>query len=212
MPMSECKRIRNLIGGYLYDELPEVEHSRFESHLQHCRTCRDEVEAAHSLIRRIPTDPEEMPAEAQQRVLRAVQDRLAAQARGPRLRPLGRRVLIAAAAAAMVVWVAFRLPHGQDIRPARHPSEIASSQAAPALQAPRIGRQAKRPQDAPLPAPMLEPSSPRPDERTTATRTTPEHAPPLPARVARAQTPVLLAPRPVGVDDVTTTLKPLEMK
>lgn len=208
--MSECERIRKLIGGYLYDELPAVERGRLELHLQHCRTCRDEVEATRSLLRRIPIGPEKMPAEAQQRVLRSVQDRLVAEARGPRLRPLGRRILIGAAAAAIGVLAVFHLPLKQGIKPGHHPGQIASSQRAPAAQAPRAERQVNRPQEAPLPAPALESPLARPDERTTAAKMIPEHAPPLPVRVARAQTLALLAPRPIGVDDVTTTLEPLE--
>lgn len=204
--MGDCRRIRHLIGSYVYDELDAAERAIVDAHLRQCQRCRDEFAETRELIRAIPSDLLEAPAQAEERVLRAVQHRLASRARRPQLQSRGRWVLVGATAVAMGTLIASQLLFKQDTKPGE------SSPFPPALtaQGPRADARVDRLRETHPPAPTVASVSPRMDEAQTAPKMTPEQAPRGPVRVARPQTVALLAPRPVGIDDVTTTLEPVE--
>jgi anti-sigma factor RsiW len=208
--MGDCCRIRDLIGSYVYGELDAAERAIVDAHLRQCQRCRDEFAETRKLIRAIPSGLLEAPPQAEERVLRAVQDRLTSRARRPQLQLRGRWVLVGAAAVAMGVLIAFQLPFEQDTKPGDHPGESSSFPTALTAQGPGADPHVNRPQETHPPAPTAASLSPRMDEAQTTPKMTPDQAPRGPVRVGRPQTVALLAPRPVGVDDVTTTLEAVE--
>jgi anti-sigma factor RsiW len=208
--MGDCCRIRDLIGSYVYDELDAAERAIVDAHLRQCQRCRDEFAETRELIRAIPSGLLEVPPQAEERVLRAVQDRLTSRARRPQLQLRGRWVLIGATAVMVGVLIAFELPFKQDTKPGDRPGESSSFPPALTAQGPGADPHVNRPQETHPPAPTVASLSPGMDEGQTAPKMTPERGPRGPVRVARPQTLALLAPRPVGIDDVTTTLEPMD--
>jgi hypothetical protein len=221
--MSECRRIRELIGPCVYDDLPEAERRKVEGHLRACEACRAEAEALRALVARLPATLTDVPAGAEQRVLRGVQRRLAA--RRPVLPGGLRPVLLAAAALAVGVWIGYQLPRtsrapapagavqphpgpGQAETRTVQPEPATVSVATRTTPAPRSHPAAAtqpfevrrgRPRAAaprPAPPPGAEAAAP-PADRTSRAEMTPAPEPPR-----MGLRTVVIAPRPVGGDDV----------
>jgi hypothetical protein len=221
--MDECRRIHDLVGPYLYDDLPEAERRKVDEHLRACEACQAEAEALRALVARLPATLGDTPAGAEQRVLRGVQRRLAA--RRPAWPGALRPALLAAAALALGVWIGYRLPRTSpapapvavaEPRPQPAPAETRTAELAPATES-AVTRVRPVPRPQPVPAPRRSavtgshphltvpgPEPPQaaqvavpPADRTAETSVAPAPEPPQ----AGLRT-VVIAPRPVGGDDV----------
>ncbi len=231
MPMAKCRRIGDLIGPYVYDELSEAERRSVESHLRGCERCRAEADAVRELVARLPTALSDAPLGAEQRVLRGVQQHLAA--RRPALRGALRPVLLAAAALAVGVWIGSRLPRTGPA-PAPAPPRVqpapveartarlnpATDSAAPQVQPVRreadrhrwrsgralhrgvTPRPVPRPQKVSAPKPPAQASGELQATAPPADHATSAEMTPTPGPGEMEVRKVTVAPRPVGGDDV----------
>ncbi len=232
MPMAKCRRIQDLIGPYVYDELSEAEQRTVENHLRGCERCRAEAEALRALVARLPTALGEVPPGADQRVLREVQQRLAV--RRPALPGALRPVLLAAAALALGVWIGSRLPRTGPARAPAAPPRVqpapfeartaglnpATDSAAPQVRSVRrkadghrsrsgralhrvaTPRPVPRPQKVSAPKPPAEASGELQAVALPADHTTSADRTPTPGPGEMDVRRATVAPRPVGGDDV----------
>lgn len=219
--MSECGQIQDLIGPHLYGDLPEAERRKVEDHLHACEACRAEAEALQALVARLPAVLAEVPAGAEQRVLQGVQRRLAV--RRPALPGALRPVLLAAAALALGVWIGYHLPRtngapASQPRPRPGPAEArtaalepaAGSEPTPAPRAPAPGLQQVSAPKPPVVAgsqPQAAPPRPEPVQAVEAAAPPADHTAdaemtPAPEPPRMGLRTVVIAPRPVGGDDV----------
>jgi anti-sigma factor RsiW len=207
--MNECRRVRDLMGPYLYHALTDPERAQVSAHLSACSACRAEFADARAMLARLPGSLPAPGADAKGRIAAAVAHRWAQE----RLRkPDGcrppRRIaglaIGAAAVLALGLWIGYHLPHPTGVRPARPvvaagaptPTRAAPSQSQRAGAAPeaRVSEAPRQPGEA-LPGSKARPargSLPKPAAPQ------PHAAPPGKAEPA----PRLLAPRPQGPDDV----------
>ena len=209
--MSDCRRTRDLMGPYLYDELQGKEFRLVEAHLAICPECRAEFAAGRSVVTNVPRDLLNPSAEERVRMAAAIEGRAARLLAGKRgLQPFLAGGMRSALAGAMVlalgICIGYYLPRGARPRSAaRAPvtiSALPSTRSAP-LASPEgshtaSGAAPREPAEVVvIPTAAEEEAAPRaesPDRRS--------HAPARPVESTSGVTEVLRAPRPQGIDDV----------
>lgn len=194
--MTHCRRVRPLIGPYLYHDLDDRERSLVDSHLQACARCRAEVASCRDLVARLPQTLPAPTPQARARILQQVESRIAASARRPApslpVQP-GWRLAFAGAAAALLLglWIGSHLPQTT-------PVVVTAQPPAPAVS----------PAPAAVPEPALEsPTAARPEQQTSPPAAPPEASDavpgPAPSSPPTARIITLVqAPGPSGIDDV----------
>jgi hypothetical protein len=109
--MKTCRRVKDLLGPYLYGEASAAEKTLVESHVATCDACRSELESCAGTLQRLPA--ELFPAEARLRErvqagLRTARPLRRERVAGPRY-ALPRRVLFGVALALLLgiaaVWL-----------------------------------------------------------------------------------------------------------
>jgi len=208
--VTSCRRIRNLIGPYLYGDLDSRERDWVEAHLRACARCRAEVAGAQKMLARTPETLLRPSAEARERITEAVAMRMAEEPAGellPRRPAWGAPRLALAGAATLIVgiWIGHQLPqrpvagHAGPARTAAistapspdRVSTAAGSQAAPNPVVPQ-----GEPERAHAATPQRRPMSP--DKQQARENVRPRQH----ERIEGTPKLALRAPEPEGIDDV----------
>jgi anti-sigma factor RsiW len=206
--MSECGRVRDLLGPYVYDDLADEERSRVDAHLGICEACRNWLDACRAVPANLRADALRPSAAEEARMHQALAGRIAESRRQAR-EALQRRTaalrLAAIAAAALVagVWIGHRVSRGpaassENVLQPPHPLlQQADADFGVPDTGPQMVTPAKEAVDpgADVSTPLVEQTGPGVD---AALR---------PAPVTRHML-VIQAPRPQGPDDVTLAAVP----
>jgi anti-sigma factor RsiW len=193
--MSDCRQVRPLIGPYLYHDLDDRERQLVDSHLHVCARCRAELDSSRDLLARLPRTLPPPSPQVKARILRQVENRIAASALRPApslpVQP-GWRLAFAGVAAALLLglWIGYRLPR---TTPAALTAQTPAAVLSPAVPS------------APQPA-VQAPAAVGPQQQTSRPTGSPEASETIPSRpslpTARIVT-LVQAPRPLGIDDIT---------
>jgi anti-sigma factor RsiW len=213
--MSDCHRIRDLMGPHLYGDLHGKELRSVEAHLAICPECRAEFAAVESAIALLPRSSPKPSGDTRARMMAALEQRAGELLTVRRSRPAAGwlpTVGLAAAALVLGVLVGYQLPRGTVRRPDRPAPEAVSSVAATrAIPAPSgdvgEGRQGSG-ETASASADVEAETGVTSDRHEESV--TPQTGPPTrgssaggrPAQALVRTTPVLRPPRPLGIDDV----------
>ena len=195
--MRDCRRIRHLIGSYVYNDLAAAERAIVAAHLRQCQRCRDEFTSTRELIRGIPADLLEPPAQAEERVLSSLTAQAMSRARVARR--VWAPVWLALAGVALLVlgiWIGYELRHSPLSTYSRGmPIAAAPEDAAtPAAPAPTT-----EPPAAP-PEVFAEPGAGAEKPAAAGRRESEWHS----ISPLQVSEPVRIrAPQPLGLDDVT---------
>lgn len=213
--MSDCHRIRDLMGPHLYGDLRGKELRFVEAHLAICPECRAEFAAAESALALVPRSSLKPSGDTRARMMAALEQRAAELLAARQSRPVAGwlpTVGLAAAALVLGVLVGYQLPRGAVRRPDRPaPPSVSSVAANRAVPAPSgdvgDGKQGSG-ETASASADVEAETGVTSDGHEESV--TPQTDPPTrrssagghPAQAPVQTTPVLRPPRPLGIDDV----------
>jgi len=213
--MSDCHRIRDLMGPHLYGDLRGKELRFVEAHLAICPECRAEFAAAESAIALVPRSSLKPSGDTRARMMAALEQRADELLAARRRRPVAGWLPtwgLAAAALVLGVLVGYQLPRGAVRRPdGPAPPSVSSVAADRAVAAPSgdVGDGKRGSGETASASADVEAET-----RVTSDRhgesVTPQTGPPKgrssaggsPAEAPVQTTPVLRPPRPLGIDDV----------
>jgi len=193
--MQDCRRIRDLIGPYVYDELDAAERAMVDGHLRQCQRCRDEFTETRQFMQRIPSGLLEAPPQLEERVLSGLTAETMSRAHlARRIWGPVRLALAGAALLALGFWIGYELPRpplSRDVPRAAAPDVAAAKRATPAGNA-----------ELPTTASDLL-TEPTTGAETLATAGPREGEGQVVPAVQALDLVQIRAPRPVGLDDVT---------
>lgn len=104
--MSECRRIIDLMGAYVYGDLTPEETRMVDSHVTECRSCWEELEARARAVQLVPNDIPALTDDERLRVMWSVKGALRSE-HGEKRLPTFKRVPVLGFAAAVVIIAAF---------------------------------------------------------------------------------------------------------
>ena len=209
--MSDCHRIRDLMGPHLYGDLRGKELRFVEAHLAICPECRAEFAAAESAIALVPRSSLKPSGDTRARMMAALEQRADELLAARQSRPVAgwlRTVGLAAAALVLGVLVGYQLPRGP-VRPPNRPappavSSVAADRAVPAPSG-DLGDSRQGSGDAATVSGEAAAAFDRSEGVVTPPTDSRKRRPNVgspPAEAPVQTTPVLRPPRPLGIDDV----------
>ncbi len=209
--MSDCHRIRDLMGPHLYGDLRGKELRSVEAHLATCPECRAEFAAVESAIALVPRSSPKPSGDTRARMMAALEQRAAELLAVRQSRPVpGWLPTVGLAAAALVlgVLVGYQLPRGAVRRPDRPaPQAVSSVAASSAVATPSgdVGDSSQGSGDAATVSGEAAAAVARPEGVVTPPTDSRKPRPNVrvpPAEAPVQTAPVLRPPRPLGIDDV----------
>jgi len=212
--MSNCHRTRDLMGPYLYGDLQDEELSFVEAHLATCPECRAEFAAARSAIALVPRNALDPSDDTRARVSAAVQRRAAEALSARRIPPSAawlRTCGFAVVTLVVGILVGYNLRRGPVPPPNSTAPPAVSSDASTRAVRPRgdVGGGRDHSMQAATASPARQTETevaPGRHEAAVMPRTSsPGRRPRVTAHPPKSLVqaiPVLLPPRPLGIDDV----------